>query len=84
MAYAGGWRRSYSNNMLSKPIRSRSSIGIQSAECETDSMSALTTHYLTIEEFDALPDRDDVTYELHEGELVEVSFPVFIHGLLQD
>jgi Uma2 family endonuclease len=48
-------------------------------------MSALTApHYMTIAEFDALPDRDDIQYELHEGELVEASFPVLIHGELQD
>jgi hypothetical protein len=39
---------------------------------------------LTIAEFDQLPDRDDVQYELHEGELVEVPQPAFIHRELQE
>jgi Uma2 family endonuclease len=47
-------------------------------------MSAITTpSLLSIAEFDALPDEDDLDHELHEGELVEVTFPNFVHTYLQ-
>lgn len=53
--------------------------------CKTELMSAITTPALmSIAEFDALPDEDEPEYELHEGELVEVTFPIFIHGELQE
>ena len=53
--------------------------------CETENMGAITTTaVMSIAEFDALPDQDDREHELHEGELVEVTFPVFIHGELQE
>ena len=38
---------------------------------------------MTIQEFDSLPDQEH-EYELHEGELIEVTFPNLIHVKLQE
>jgi Uma2 family endonuclease len=47
-------------------------------------MGTTASAYLTIPEFDALPQPDDRTLELHEGELVEVTYPNFLHSILQE
>jgi Uma2 family endonuclease len=39
---------------------------------------------LTIEQFDALPERDDVRYELVRGELIEMPRPIPAHNLVRD
>jgi Uma2 family endonuclease len=39
---------------------------------------------MTVEEYDALPERDDVIVELHWGHLVEVALPQSWHVDLQD
>ena len=36
--------------------------------------TALLPRFVTIEEFDTLPDQDEHVYELYEGELIEVRF----------
>jgi len=47
-------------------------------------VSTVTTPgILTIAEFDALPEDDERLFELHEGELVEMTFPVSLHSRLQ-
>jgi Uma2 family endonuclease len=46
--------------------------------------TSTTTTAMTIAEFDALPDDPEHEYELHEGKLVEVTFPIFRHGELQE
>jgi len=45
-------------------------------------MSA-TTQPLTVEQFDRLDLPQDRNWELHEGEVVEMPFPQFIHRLVQ-
>jgi Uma2 family endonuclease len=47
------------------------------------SEGAVSTRPITIEEFDRLDLPQDRNWELHNGEIVEVSFPSFIHKLLQ-
>jgi Uma2 family endonuclease len=48
-------------------------------------MNATIPASMTIAEFDALPEREDgIKFELHEGEVVEVTFPNTIHIDLQD
>jgi Uma2 family endonuclease len=42
-------------------------------------MAAQTQTLLTIEDIDALPDRDDCRYEVEEGELIEVPLPMPRH-----
>jgi Uma2 family endonuclease len=46
--------------------------------------TALIPRFVTIEEFDTLPDQDEHVYELYEGELIEVTFPNWIHSKLQE
>ena len=46
-------------------------------------MSAVTT-CITVEEFDALNLPEDQRWELHDREVVEMTFPVFVHGEIQD
>jgi Uma2 family endonuclease len=43
-----------------------------------------TKTLLTIEQFDRLPDRDDVLYELDEGELLTMSRPLPRHNLVRE
>lgn len=43
-----------------------------------------TKTLLTIEQFDQLPERDDVIYELDEGELVTMARPRPRHNLVRD
>jgi Uma2 family endonuclease len=46
-------------------------------------MSTIATKPLTIEEFDKLDLPEDRNWELRNGELVEVTFPLLIHRYLQ-
>jgi Uma2 family endonuclease len=47
-------------------------------------MRGTTIKPLTVEEFAQLDLPPDRLWELHNGEVVEMTFPVFIHRLLQD
>jgi Uma2 family endonuclease len=47
-------------------------------------MGAITTKPLTIEEFDKLDLPDDRQWELHNGEVVDMGQPTFIHRDLQN
>jgi Uma2 family endonuclease len=46
-------------------------------------MSTATTQPLTVEEFDRLDLSQGRNWELHDGEVVEVPFPLFVHRLIQ-
>jgi len=46
-------------------------------------MGVAVTSPLTIEEFDRLTLPDDRIWELHDGELVEMTFPAWIHREIQ-
>ena len=43
-----------------------------------------TKTLLTIEQFDQLPERDDVLYELDEGELIIMARPLPRHNLVRE
>ena len=47
-------------------------------------MRGTTVKPLTVAEFEQLDLPQDRTWELHNGEVVEMTFPIFIHRLLQD
>lgn len=47
-------------------------------------MSGGTTQLITVEEFDRLDLPQDRNWELRDGEVVEVTFPAFVHRLIQD
>ena len=48
-------------------------------------MAATTTHLMTVEEFQSLPeDYGGVYHELHHGELVTLTRPKFNHWLIQN
>ncbi|MEA3160224.1 MAG: hypothetical protein QOD95_1772 [Gammaproteobacteria bacterium] len=48
-------------------------------------MNVIDTYtWMSIGEFDALPDVEECEYELHEGELIEAPFPMWKHGQLQE
>ena len=46
-------------------------------------MSAATTQSITVEEFDRLDLPQDRSWELHDGEVVEMPFPLYIHRQIQ-
>jgi len=46
-------------------------------------MSAATTQPLTVEEFNRLDLAQDRNWELHDGEVVEMPFPLYVHRLIQ-
>jgi Uma2 family endonuclease len=46
-------------------------------------MATITTRPMTFEEFVQLPEREGLRYELHHGELVEVTFPKLTHAYVQ-